>query len=768
MINTLTLTNLGKFIQRRFDLANVTVFLGKNEAGKSTIFHALFGGLCSGGGASKLEIQRRYGVDIDDAVDLEPAVENLRIPVSILKNLFAIHTNDLSIGFDDSKSWIEKVRANLFTGGIDPRRLANGLEQKYGERSTLLFNKTMKGLEDDRKEIAQTLEDLKQRRSQILAQEQHAAGKAGELELVIAANEKLQERIEEIDRVVNQQRLIQERKQWKELETDLTNRQKLEELLKQLDLFASDNSSEATALQQQIGGFDDQISTHRIELGLKSTDRDARVLALNQMNSEFISKKSIAQKAREFISDFDRSRPLPRIRSVTKWNVPLLVLGVVSAIAGAGGAILSAPLEWMIVCAVSGLVLGGICVLLSKRSVELEELPDLILWCASIRERWAVETHSARLNSTTPEALRQEFQNVVNECEMQQKRIQELEEIGISASREIAFLEKAIRDGENARRIVDGKYSDWLKGYSVTDLDAYQAKRGEYQKTAENIGNTIEKIEDGCREVGITPSDDLGAVGKEKIYEYNRNIQDRELPARDLQNLVSQLNALKQQQKEAVETMGKLQTTVGEAKGKAIGALGRLPDEMAEAQMRVAGLEREIGDLKLEKAAAARVVEIWNEMASDATMMFSDLSQEMTKRFEGITQYDSGTGRSLTTISALSANDIEVQDSGGTKRPIADLSTATQDAFYLAARLTLALRVKEENKARVFLLDDPFLTLDEERTLNAIKLLKAFQEESGWQMVFFTKDRRTVDQLVAVFPELQLHDLDLTIQVTEP
>jgi hypothetical protein len=35
---------------------------------------------------------------------------------------------------------------------------------------------------------------------------------------------------------------------------------------------------------------------------------------------------------------FDRSRPLPKIRSVTKWNVPLLVLGVVSAIAGAVGA----------------------------------------------------------------------------------------------------------------------------------------------------------------------------------------------------------------------------------------------------------------------------------------------------------------------------------------------------------------------------------------------------------------------------------------------
>ena len=69
--------------------------------------------------------------------------------------------------------------------------------------------------------------------------------------------------------------------------------------------------------------------------------------------------------------------------------------------------------------------------------------------------------------------------------------------------------------------------------------------------------------------------------------------------------------------------------------------------------------------------------------------------------------------------------------------------------------------MKEENKAGILLLDDPFLTLDTERSLNAIKLLKIFQEQSGWQIVFFTKDLHTVDELRATFPDLQLHNLDL-------
>ena len=335
MIRNLTLANLGKFINRSFALANVTVFFGKNEAGKSTIFHALFGKLCSGGGAGKNEIRNRYGVDIDKAVSLAADGDDPKIPLSSLENLFAIRTNDLSIRFEDSRIWIDRVRANLFTSGIDPLKIAGDLEQKYSEKSTLAFNKTMKRLEDDRKEAVNELDKLVRSRNDILSQEQRAAERDADLRKVTDNNAHLLHGIEELDGALHQQQLIQDLKSWRDIQSALDRRKSQKEALDKLAPFESDHSQEAKDLQERIASIKEEAAKLRGQLETKSGDRRVCASMLDKLKADSIEKSCLAQKARDFIREMDHSRPMPRIRPVTKWNMPLLIGGAVAIIVGA-------------------------------------------------------------------------------------------------------------------------------------------------------------------------------------------------------------------------------------------------------------------------------------------------------------------------------------------------------------------------------------------------------------------------------------------------
>jgi energy-coupling factor transporter ATP-binding protein EcfA2 len=73
-------------------------------------------------------------------------------------------------------------------------------------------------------------------------------------------------------------------------------------------------------------------------------------------------------------------------------------------------------------------------------------------------------------------------------------------------------------------------------------------------------------------------------------------------------------------------------------------------------------------------------------------------------------------------------------------RPISHLSRGTRDSFTFAARLTLALRADPEKKKRLLVLDEPFYTLDPDRTLQALRMVRRVQDTHGWQVILFTKD----------------------------
>ncbi len=150
MIKKLSLTRFGKFINKAFTFSDVTVFYGKNEAGKTTIFDALFDNICGVGGTSQAakNLNTRYGVKVGKNPERLSAVEFIKNEIEIspdeFLSLYAVKSGEVFSDPSSGGNWISKIQASLFTGGIDPGVLKEKLEHDASEKKTILAYETVK------------------------------------------------------------------------------------------------------------------------------------------------------------------------------------------------------------------------------------------------------------------------------------------------------------------------------------------------------------------------------------------------------------------------------------------------------------------------------------------------------------------------------------------------------------------------------------------------------------------------------------------------
>ena len=130
MITTLHIDRFGTFVNRDLQFDTITLFVGPNESGKTTIVDALCDVLCkpkANRNAGK-RLVRRYGTDRDVSVDFDG--EPLVIPEDAFYDLFAIRSGDLTLNVKPGSSWVETLKAELFTAGLDPKRLYAALARR--------------------------------------------------------------------------------------------------------------------------------------------------------------------------------------------------------------------------------------------------------------------------------------------------------------------------------------------------------------------------------------------------------------------------------------------------------------------------------------------------------------------------------------------------------------------------------------------------------------------------------------------------------------
>jgi ABC-type Mn2+/Zn2+ transport system ATPase subunit len=79
------------------------------------------------------------------------------------------------------------------------------------------------------------------------------------------------------------------------------------------------------------------------------------------------------------------------------------------------------------------------------------------------------------------------------------------------------------------------------------------------------------------------------------------------------------------------------------------------------------------------------------------------------------------------------------------------LSLGTKDAFYIATKLAFCDKINPEMK--LFMMDEPFLSLDESRETNALQVIRNYVQEKGWQLIILSKDRKLQALVQKIFVE---------------
>ena len=153
MITRLRLERFGAFEGRELEFAAVTLFVGPNESGKTTIVDALCEVLCkprSNRIAGK-RLALRYGTD--RRVSAEFDGEPMTLPEDAFGDLFAIRSGDLTLDVRPGTSWVEALKADLFTAGLDPKRLHAALARRAGTDGGSRHNRELRQLGEEQRRL---------------------------------------------------------------------------------------------------------------------------------------------------------------------------------------------------------------------------------------------------------------------------------------------------------------------------------------------------------------------------------------------------------------------------------------------------------------------------------------------------------------------------------------------------------------------------------------------------------------------------------------
>ena len=163
MITNLRLTRFGAFNDRELPFGTVTLFVGPNESGKTTIVDALCEVLCrprSNRIAGK-RLALRYGTD--RLVSAEFDGEPMTIPEDAFHDLFAIRSGELTLDVRPGSSWVETLKADLFTAGLDPKRLHAALARRASTDGGSRHNRELRKLREEQGRLEERRDLLEQR-----------------------------------------------------------------------------------------------------------------------------------------------------------------------------------------------------------------------------------------------------------------------------------------------------------------------------------------------------------------------------------------------------------------------------------------------------------------------------------------------------------------------------------------------------------------------------------------------------------------------------
>lgn len=736
MIENIELTAYGKFRERRFSLGPLTVVYGPNEAGKTTVFDALFEAACASAprrGQVWTRLSDRYGEDRLFKTEGEvPVFENA---VEFLE-LFAIRAGQISIDAENGGSWTEGAKKSLYSHGFSPAEIAGKLEKRASTSNSTKHQKNLNRLNLELAALGVKIAELHAREASVLRSKERLL----ELEGEIAG---LEEKRAGLDADLSGARDTLGKYKLDRAAAEVMRDRELaaeavrsESELKELSACRAGGIGDYDVLLEKIAGTErvlaetgGTLTAAGETLQRLESERAYYEDALNAARREAAAAVELLPEAARIISR--RNGLLGELPANTRYGLwaagaALAVLGLVIArhtalgylLAAAGAAaafwldrLLFRPKDPAAALAREKAELAGLFGRWTglghgREKIErgtAEEVQELLLYFKAIPA-----SYEAALANNNNDALAAQ------------------EAVGQLQSKNLALA------GE--KDAAAGAAAAWLAAAGCADRDEYLAKAGRYealeQALAKDSGRLKELLElekSSCAASLLTLLDsrvkELEGRGARPRPDADRDITAQEGMIRELEDsaraLETGINTKKLERENLAASFGT--------------ALERVPEELNELRVTECGMEREIAASELLRAGAEWAARLYREIETDSAGKFALLAGYVKKLLERVLPL------SDPEIAALDLGGVSLRDFGGELRTLEDLSSGTRDCFMLAARLVLARSVRGAEPG-LLLLDDPFVSLDAQRRASVLTMLGDFQEETGWQIILFTKD----------------------------
>lgn len=757
MILKLQAIDFGKFKGRVFELGPVTVVHGANEAGKTTFFDALFQALCrpSETRLAGKALKKRYGADRKAEAVLQG---DAGLDEDEFLNLCAIRAGDLSIELGKGSPWIEALKARLFHGGLDPAALAIEFEKRGSDKRTFAHVKEMEGLREKAARVRQELEGRRRERDGLLAEEKALAAAEASLEETRRLRGEGMDRLREAAGKLAFEEKVERRRKLAERLALLDRRGELEARLESLEAFREDRRPEWEALAAATRSAAEAVHSARARLELLE-GQSARARAEERRLEDLRDYHAGRAKPASDLAAGLRGQAADVAPPLPPWLPALIVLAPLLGAAAAWflpGAILPAAAVLLGLAAGAGLLLRG------RRRAAAASVERAASQLASAKDRFAVEEMVAaarhpgaagepRLNLAdlaTREGLLQAFDRIVLEGENAERQFQDGRRHSEGLAAETAQARTAAAEAVSRHEEAARAEKEWLSRHGVDQPETYALQVARYAEARSEL----------ARRQGEAENAGPGPEAERRDLERQlRGLDEEGIPAKgmdeaSLQRLRNQLRDLEADKVRRDLAIEEATGRNAHQAGRIRGTLGKLAGEIVKAEEELLDLEARIAAKELDRQAAGVAAEIFREIGEGADLLLKGLAGELQSMLSHILPGD----RTVAML-GLDQKQILVQDAAGEARALDNLSSGTQDAVVLAAKLALALKTRPD--PGVLVLDDPFQAMDRFREERALAMLQDFHLRHGWQIILLTKDAHLRDGMARIFRGLKVLEL---------
>ena len=715
----LKLNNFGKFKNKSFEISNgITLFYGENESGKTTIFDSLMILFSESKRVSVFfkQMKSRYGNDID--IDFEPKIpEHLKMHPQSYNNLYAIRQSEIifemSDSKKDSKDWESEIKKKLFSSDIDIGKMVSEIKAEYSSKAQNSILYKINILENEKIEIDKILNNLYDKINNSINKKDNLK----EFKENIFLHENiLKEKIEE------REKLYSLMKSKKESETKSIKLNLLKQIndFNKADEFLSKNIIYKDDYSKEISGRTKKIE----DIKMNITFLKGKIEAL---------KKSFVEEKNK--TDYDSVKKriengINKIEDLTKKNnkAPKIIFFIAVVFISSFLALyFKNPLFLAI-------IIPAIPFMFIKENKNSKIIKDIL---ESLPELDIKETDIFIFK----DLLNKELAKI--EIIMTNNDNEEIENYN-------ADLEESLKELENENNLLNQifeklKVKDKEEYYNIKNNYDLLLKQNEenYKKLmieVKKLGlENIETLEIDCirilkelDEKGVNPND----YNEMEIKKIENNLKDLE----------SEINILK-------EEINKIKNNISYIEGE-LNNSENIHADIINFESKLSKIKENIINLNKRRKALKLLEEMLFSINKKNDDIFQSLSKEARILYNHITEKNLSDDGII--MSGFDKDKIMVADKQNKIRNVELLSSATRDAVYIAMRLSILTKIHQAG--RLILLDDPFITFDNNRTKEALSFIKEYSKNYNIPVVIFTKDTFTRD-FMSEYKDIIMYEL---------